>query len=119
MTFFKKSSIPNTKSYLITVESDKLGLVPTRGSYNVICARLMGLSYPDYLRMCRDIYGATLHGKGLYITARFPNGKKLDHLIEELNARAKLVLWNKENPDFKEHEKVVENFKKEIGGLQW
>ena len=34
-----------------------------RGSYNLFAARVMGLNYADYLRLCRDYYGAILTGK--------------------------------------------------------
>ena len=43
-----------------------------RGSFNLLFARIWGLSYPDFLRYVRDQYGATLHGKeGGYITFTF------------------------------------------------
>jgi hypothetical protein len=83
---------------------EKFYLNFTEGSYNVIGARLMGLTYANYLRMCRDIYGAEIVGKGsAYPYPVFKLSKELDDLIEQLNARANLVLWEREHPDFEEH----------------
>jgi hypothetical protein len=60
----------------------------TRSSYNVFMARLFNLSYANFLKMARDIYGATLHGKyGGYITMTFKNTKDCDKLVKELNRR--------------------------------
>ena len=33
------------------------------GSFNLMPARLLGLTYAQYLRFCRDVLGATLVGK--------------------------------------------------------
>lgn len=95
--------------YIIRPNHDNFHLGFTQGSYNLICARLMGLSYADYLRMCRDYYGAEIIGKGSkYPVAYFTRSDKMDSLIEQLNARANLVLWEREHPDFEEHEKALE-----------
>lgn len=95
--------------YVIRPKHDNFYLGFTQGSYNLICARLMGLTYADYLRMCRDYYGAEIIGKGSkYPVAYFTRSDKMDSLIEQLNARANLVLWEREHPDFEEHEKVLE-----------
>ena len=114
---FKKDLIPGTKSYRIVFDFEKMGATWTKGSYNIMPARLLGLSYANYLRMCRDFYGATLNGEGLYITPRFPNSKKLDEFIKELNARADLVMWNRKHGDFKEHERTVAEYKKDVNNL--
>ena len=79
------------------------------GSYNLICARLFNLSYAQYLRMCRDCFGAEIIGKdSMYPVAYFKRGKEMDILIENLNARANLVLWEREHPDFEMHAAYVE-----------
>jgi hypothetical protein len=68
----------------------------------------MGLTYANYLRMCRDKYGAEIIGKGdRYPVAYFKLSQGLVDLIEELNARANLVLWEREHPDFEEHAAYV------------
>jgi hypothetical protein len=93
---------------MIRADLDKFYLKSTNGSFNVIGARLMGLTYAQYLRMCRDIYGAEIIGKGsLYPYPVFKLSQGLADLIEELNARANLVLWEREHPDFEEHAAYV------------
>lgn len=60
----------------------------TTGSYNLLCARTLNISYPDYLRLCRDEYGARLVGKNkMYPIAIFPtkdNSQKLADLLNEV-----------------------------------
>ena len=79
--------------YVIRPIHDNFHLGSTKGSFNVICARLFGLSYADYLRMCRDCFGAEIIGKGsMYPIAVFRSSKQLDDLISSLNERANLIL---------------------------
>lgn len=59
-----------------------------KGSYNVLPARVCELSYPQFLRMCRDCYGANIVGKGqLYPTPYFSkkNLSLTNKLITYLN----------------------------------
>jgi hypothetical protein len=89
---------------MVRADLEKFHLNCTEGSYNVIQARLMGLTYANYLRMCRDIYGAEIVSKGsIYPFPIFKLSEELENLIENLNARANLVLWEREHPDFEEH----------------
>ena len=54
--------------------------------------------------MCRDCFGAEIIGKdSMYPVAYFKRSKELDALIDNLNARANMVLWEREHPDFEEH----------------
>lgn len=106
--FYRDESASYPGKYIIRADLDKFHLEHTEGSYNVIGARLMGLSYAQYLRMCRDCFGAEIIGKGSkYPVAYFKLSKELNDLIEQLNARANLVLWEREHPDFEEHVQVV------------
>lgn len=94
--------------YLIRPNLDKFYCSSTEGSYNVLCARVMNLSYASYLRMCRDIFGAEIYGKdSLYPVAFFSNKLKARPLLDNLNARANLIIFDREHPDYKEHEKAV------------
>ena len=102
--FYRDESATQPGKYMIRADLDKFYLKSTNGSFNVIGARLMGLTYANYLRMCRDIYGAEIIGKGsLYPYPVFKFSKELEDLIEQLNARANLVLWEREHPDFEQH----------------
>ena len=106
--FMREESANYPGKYIIRPIHDNFHLDSTNGSFNIICARLMGLSYAQYLRMCRDCFGAEIIGKGtMYPVAYFKLSKELQDLIEDLNARANLVLWEREHPDFKEHAAYV------------
>lgn len=106
--FYRDESASYPGKYIIRADLDKFHLDYTEGSYNVIGARLMGLTYAQYLRMCRDCFGAEIIGKGAkYPVAYFKFSKELMDLIDQLNARANLVLWEREHPDFEEHAQFV------------
>lgn len=71
-------------------------LISTRGNFNVICARLLNISYANYLRLCRDQMGATIIGKNSYYPIAYFKSKKIvEALVNLLNARAYLVLWER------------------------
>ena len=106
--FYRDEAATQPGKYMIRADLDALYLKSTNGSFNVIGARLMGLTYAQYLRMCRDVYGAEIIGKGsLYPYPIFKLSQGLIDLVEELNARATLVLWEREHPDFEEHAALV------------
>lgn len=106
--FSREESVSYPGKYIIRVDLDKFHLDYTEGSYNVICARLMGLTYAQYLRMCRDCFGAEIIGKGSnYPVPYFKLSEQLKDLVDGLNARANLVLWEREHPDFEEHAAFV------------
>lgn len=106
--FYKEESPYYPGKYHIATSLDDFHCVYTEGSYNIIQARLFGTTYAQYLRMCRDIYGAEIIGKGdLYPVAYFKLSQGLNDLIDQLNARANFVLWEREHPDFEEHAEYV------------
>ena len=66
----------------------------TEGSYDVFIARLMGLSYADYLRWARDRLDAELVGKGSrYVTVLF-NGSlpAVSAFVNLLNKRMEYTI---------------------------
>ena len=77
----------------INIDEDKVHIGPTSGSRNVFMARLMNLSWANFLRLCRDKYGAKLIGKqSIYVVPYFPIGETGGReLCKELNARMALV----------------------------
>jgi hypothetical protein len=106
--FMRDECASQPGKYIVRPIHENFFLESTEGSYNIIGARLMGLTYAQYLRMCRDIYGAEIIGKScLYPYPVFKFSKGLEDLIEQLNARANLVLWEREHPDFEEHAEYV------------
>lgn len=106
--FERSESVNYPGKYIIRPIHENFHLDSTEGSFNVICARLMGLTYANYLRMCRDCFDAEIIGKGsMYPVAYFKLSKKFQDLIEQLNTRANLVLWEREHPDFEKHAEYV------------
>lgn len=59
-----------------------------KGSYNVIAARLLGFTYPDYLRYCRA-HGGILRGKAGYSFCVFKEKKDCDNICRMLNVQMK------------------------------
>lgn len=55
------------------------------GSYNIVAARVLGLSYPDYLRFVRQNYSATLRGREGYSYAIYKNRKDCVAVVTLLN----------------------------------
>jgi hypothetical protein len=66
----------------------------TSGSYDVFIARLLNLSYPDYLRWARDRLGAELIGKNKrYIKVLFNgNNPTVQIFIKVLNKRFEYII---------------------------
>ncbi len=94
---FDESPI-QTGKYLIRPNYPLLPLTYTEGSYNILPARIMNLSYAAYLRMCRDLYGAEIIGKDkFYPIAYFQDRKNGQLLIDELNKRTKILLERRKN----------------------
>ena len=119
--FYRDESVYHPGKWMIRPVQDNFHLDSTEGSFNIICARLMGLTYPQYLRMCRDCFGAEIAGKNSYYpVAYFKRSKELDALIDNLNARANLVLWEREHPNYEEHAAFVKEkspqYYKEVTG---
>ena len=55
------------------------------GSYSIIGARVLGLSYPNYLRYMRDTYDAEVRGREGYSYLVFKDQGKCLMAIQELN----------------------------------
>lgn len=72
----------------------------SRGSYNLIAARLLNLPFADYLRYCRDRLGAEIIGRNRrYPYPMFPSQtKEARALCDLLNARMELVVRKHEHP---------------------
>lgn len=97
--FIKEESCYYPGKWIIRPVLDKFYLSYTTGSYMIIEARLLGVNYANFLRICRDVFGATIIGKNSkYPVAYFNNDEKLKLLLDILNTRANLVLWERNNP---------------------
>lgn len=71
----------------------------TKGSYAVLPARLLNLSYADYLRYARDRLGAELIGKNRkYVVAYYDKNQNTEAFIRLLNKRMEFIMNEKEFP---------------------
>ena len=106
--FIKEESASHPGKWVVRPVHENFQLGETTGSYNHICARLLGLTYAQYLRMSRDCFGAEIIGKGsMYPVAYFKRSTELNALIDFLNVQASVVLWEREHPDYEAHEEYV------------
>lgn len=104
--------------YIIEMNYDNF-LFPngTNGSYQVFVARLLNLSYADYLRYARDRLGAELIGKkSKYVTVYFDRTKEVEMFVKLLNTRMEFIMNEHQYPfEYKENNGEVERipFKKD------
>ena len=69
------------------------------GAPTVLAARLLGLSFPQYLRYCRDVIGAEVIGrKKLYPVIYFEKNPAAMQLVKLLNSRMEILMKLYENP---------------------
>ena len=99
MSYFYIDESPSyTGKYLIRLNFTKLPAMYTKGSYNILIARMLGLTYAEFLRYCRDVYGAEIVGKGSYYPVPyFSKNSNVNSLIKLLNENVTKVLKQKEN----------------------
>lgn len=106
--YFYLDESPIYKNKLVIRMEHEGNLFPngTSGSYNVFPARLMSLSYADYLRYCRDRLGAELIGKNTrYVVPYFDLTNEARMLVRLLNTRMNYIVNEREYPyDFVEEE---------------
>ena len=90
-----EESVSNPGKYLIHLNFDEptLPRMFTAGSYNVLMARLFNMPYSEFLRFCRDCYGADIQGrKCMYPLPVFENNAKTMELVKMLNERLTIVV---------------------------
>ena len=85
--------------YVIKLRLEGLPFEKVRGSYMVFQARLMNLSYAQYLRFCRDVLGADLVGKGArYVIPYVEDKPEVKQFLKLLNTRMEYALSVKKDP---------------------
>ena len=98
--FYLDESPIYKNKYMIRMNHDYF-LFPngTNGSYNVFIARVLNLSYAQFLRYCRDKVGAELIGKNQrYVIPLFDNTAEAKMLVKLLNARMSFIMNEHEYP---------------------
>lgn len=90
--FYLEESPLNPGKYTIRLDFSLLPIW-TSSSYNVLMARVMGLSWTEFLRYCRDEIGADVWGKGnLYPVPYFNNTPEVRILVITLNTRLSEII---------------------------
>ena len=107
--FTLEESMSHPGKYILRINFDKLPPMTTKGSYNILPARLLNLTYAQYLRFCRDIVGGEIGGKNtIYPVAYFTKSMTTNAFVRLLNGRMNLVVWEREHPDWREHQEYLE-----------
>lgn len=94
--FYLEESVNYPNRYLIRLHHD-LFRFPSgiSGSFNILIARVLGVSYPDYLRYVRENFGAELVGVGhKYVLPYFENSEKVRIFVNGLNKRMDTIYKN-------------------------
>lgn len=106
--FLLEESISRPGKYILRLNFDKLPPMTTEGSFNILPARLLNLTYAQYLRFCRDIVGGEIGGKhSIYPVAYFTKSMTTNAFVRLLNSRMNLVIWEREHPDWREHQEYL------------
>ncbi len=80
-------------TYLLFFKTNEFGWGKLPGHMGVLGARLLQISYPDYLRYCRDYYGAKIMGKkDLVPYLIFTDKKLVEKLGRILDSRLDIIL---------------------------
>ena len=79
-------------TYVIFYEGQEFLGGDCGGTYHTIAARILGFSYPNYLRFCRDNFNAEIRGKIGYPTPFWKNKKSCEDLLKLLNKNYKVFL---------------------------
>ena len=78
----------NDELYEVVLEKIPLEKI---GSYNILAARILGISYAEFLRYARDNFNGTISGKGhKYPVVKFDSAADCNKLCKELWLR-----WNR------------------------
>ena len=103
--FYLDESPIYKNKYIIRLNHNKF-LFPTgtSGSYNVFIARVLNLSYADYLRYSRDRLGAELVGKqSRYVVAYYDKNQTTEAFVKLLNKRMEYIMHEHSFPyEYKE-----------------
>lgn len=111
--FSLEEAVSRPGKYLLRFNAELFTEISTTGSFSVLPARLLNISYAQYLRFCRDVLSGELSGKGhLYPTPYFPKNTTTEGFVKLLNSRLNLVVWEREHPDWKEHQAILAEKKK-------
>lgn len=94
--------------YILRFHPELFHCDSTTGSFALMASRLLNISYPNYCRFCRDVLGAEVVGKNnRYPTVYFSKNQEVLMFVRLLNSRANMVLWERQHPDWREHQEFL------------
>ena len=101
MTYFKlEESASRPNWFIIMPVHERISeffKTPFEGSYSVLGARLLGLTYSKYLRFLRDVIGADIVGKNsMYPVAYLKKTEEAQMLVRLLDKRMEAIDKNYE-----------------------
>lgn len=71
----------------------------TKGTYGLLVARLLGLSYGEYMRFARDVLGAQVIGKGeKYPRVYFRSTPEVQQFMKLLDKRMEMIMYDRAHP---------------------
>lgn len=92
-----------TRLIIVPLDYDAFPMnIKNGGSYNVAPARVLGLTYAEYLRFAREMFPevVTIEGKGNYFPLLYwKRGAELNLFIKLLDARLNLALTEMDYDD--------------------
>ena len=114
--FFLDEAPMYKEKYILRMNHDKFNFPNgTKGSYGVLPARLLGLSYPDYLKFLRDVLGADVIGKNAkYPVAFLDKNETTRQFVKLLNAKMETIVYNIKHPY-----DIVENEEGALEKIMW
>lgn len=105
MRAFKVGETCNEGEYMVRLEDSMYELMGKQsGSFNIMAARILGFTYPDYLRYVRQNHNATLKGKEGYSYAIYKDRKDCVAVVTLLNdawRKVETIVVNKFNEGMK------------------
>ncbi|MBQ2176253.1 MAG: hypothetical protein II453_14725 [Alphaproteobacteria bacterium] len=89
MRYFTPEFLPWDEEFTIAIDREVYNAIgKTNGSFSVLYARILGLSYANMLRYLEDYYDAKVTGKdGIYCVIRFPSEKQCLRVCDLLSSR--------------------------------
>lgn len=106
MKAFKVTETCTENEYMVGLDDYIYQLIGKQsGSFNIVAARVLDFTYPDYLRYVRQNYNATLKGKKGYSYAVYKDRKDCVAVVTLLNDAWKKI--EKAMVDKMEDEKSV------------
>ena len=88
--FYVDESAIQEGHYLVRLDFSTVpSNVYTKGSFAVLGARVLGISWPNYLRLCRDEFSAEIIGKGSSYPVAYFTKEGAIKLVALLNERCR------------------------------